>query len=164
MSAAVPTGPVTHGQGAQRRRCARRWRTTPRSSSWARTSASSAASSGSPTACRRTSARTGSSTPRWPSPASSAPRSAWRCAATGRCARSSSTASSSPASTRSSARWPRCTTAPRGKVRMPITIRIPFGGGIGAVEHHSESPEAYFAHTAGLKVVACVEPVRRATG
>jgi 2-oxoisovalerate dehydrogenase E1 component beta subunit len=45
-----------------------------------------------------------------------------------------------------------------GKIRMPITIRIPFGGGIGAVEHHSESPEAYFAHTAGLKVVACSNP------
>src|SRR5450755_462569 len=42
-----------------------------------------------------------------------------------------------------------------GSVKMPITIRIPFGGGIGAVEHHSESPEAYFAHTAGLRVVAC---------
>src|SRR4029078_6242584 len=46
----------------------------------------------------------------------------------------------------------------RGLLRMPITIRIPFGGGIGAVEHHSESPEAYFAHTAGLKVVACASP------
>jgi len=45
-----------------------------------------------------------------------------------------------------------------GKVRMPMVIRIPFGGGIGAVEHHSESPEAYFAHTAGLKVVACSSP------
>jgi 2-oxoisovalerate dehydrogenase E1 component beta subunit len=45
-----------------------------------------------------------------------------------------------------------------GSVAMPITIRIPFGGGIGAVEHHSESPEAYFAHTAGLKVVACSNP------
>ena len=33
-----------------------------------------------------------------------------------------------------------------GTIRMPITIRIPFGGGIGAVEHHSESPESYFAH------------------
>src|SRR3954451_17167582 len=43
----------------------------------------------------------------------------------------------------------------RGRVPMPVTIRIPFGGGIGAVEHHSESPEAYFSHTAGLKVVAC---------
>ncbi|HVA60800.1 MAG TPA: alpha-ketoacid dehydrogenase subunit beta [Mycobacteriales bacterium] len=46
-----------------------------------------------------------------------------------------------------------------GGVRLPVTIRIPFGGGIGAVEHHSESPEAYFAHTAGLKVVACSNPV-----
>src|SRR6185295_10060787 len=47
----------------------------------------------------------------------------------------------------------------RGKVRVPLVIRIPFGGGIGAVEHHSESPEAYFAHTPGLKVVACSNPV-----
>jgi pyruvate dehydrogenase E1 component beta subunit len=46
----------------------------------------------------------------------------------------------------------------KGTVPMPITIRIPFGGGIGAVEHHSESPEAYFAHTSGLKVVACSNP------
>jgi pyruvate dehydrogenase E1 component beta subunit len=45
-----------------------------------------------------------------------------------------------------------------GKVVMPVTIRIPYGGGIGAVEHHSESPEAYFAHTAGLRVVACSGP------
>ena len=47
----------------------------------------------------------------------------------------------------------------RGKLRLPIVIRIPFGGGIGAVEHHSESPEAQFAHTPGLKVVACSNPV-----
>jgi 2-oxoisovalerate dehydrogenase E1 component beta subunit len=46
-----------------------------------------------------------------------------------------------------------------GRLKMPIVIRIPFGGGIGAVEHHSESPEAYFAHTAGLKVVSCSNPV-----
>ena len=46
----------------------------------------------------------------------------------------------------------------KGQVRMPVTIRVPFGGGIGAVEHHSESPEAYFAHTAGLKVVTCSNP------
>jgi pyruvate dehydrogenase E1 component beta subunit len=38
---------------------------------------------------------------------------------------------------------------------MPVTIRIPCGGGIGAVEHHSESPEALFAHIGGLRVVAC---------
>ena len=42
----------------------------------------------------------------------------------------------------------------RGTVTLPITIRIPFGGGIGAVEHHSESPENFFAHVAGLKVVS----------
>jgi 2-oxoisovalerate dehydrogenase E1 component beta subunit len=46
-----------------------------------------------------------------------------------------------------------------GKLKMPIVIRIPFGGGIGAVEHHSESPETLFAHVAGLKVVACGNPV-----
>ncbi|MEN3302586.1 MAG: 2-oxoisovalerate dehydrogenase component beta subunit, partial [Pseudonocardia sp.] len=43
----------------------------------------------------------------------------------------------------------------QGKVPMPVVVRIPFGGGIGAVEHHSESPESLFAHVAGLKVVAC---------
>ncbi len=47
----------------------------------------------------------------------------------------------------------------KGSVKLPVVIRIPFGGGIGAVEHHSESPEAYFAHTAGLRVVACSNPV-----
>jgi 2-oxoisovalerate dehydrogenase E1 component beta subunit len=46
-----------------------------------------------------------------------------------------------------------------GHVRMPMVIRIPYGGGIGAVEHHSESPEAQFAHTPGLKVVTCSNPV-----
>jgi 2-oxoisovalerate dehydrogenase E1 component beta subunit len=46
-----------------------------------------------------------------------------------------------------------------GKVSLPVVIRIPVGGGIGAVEHHSESNEAYFAHTAGLRVVCCSNPV-----
>jgi len=41
----------------------------------------------------------------------------------------------------------------RGKFNVPMVIRIPYGGGINALEHHSESPEAYFGHTAGLKVV-----------
>jgi 2-oxoisovalerate dehydrogenase E1 component beta subunit len=45
-----------------------------------------------------------------------------------------------------------------GNLALPIVIRIPFGGGIGAVEHHSESPEALFAHVAGLRVVACGDP------
>jgi 2-oxoisovalerate dehydrogenase E1 component beta subunit len=47
----------------------------------------------------------------------------------------------------------------RGLLQMPIVIRVPYGGGIGAVEHHSESPEAYFCHTPGLKVVTCSNPV-----
>src|SRR6476469_9698171 len=46
-----------------------------------------------------------------------------------------------------------------GAVRLPVVVRIPVGGGIGAVEHHSESNEAYFAHTAGLRVVCCADPV-----
>ena len=46
-----------------------------------------------------------------------------------------------------------------GYISLPVVVRIPVGGGIGAVEHHSESNEAYFAHTAGLKVVACSNPV-----
>lgn len=45
-----------------------------------------------------------------------------------------------------------------GFTQMPVVIRIPYGGGIGAVEHHSESPEAYFAHTAGLRIVSPSNP------
>lgn len=45
-----------------------------------------------------------------------------------------------------------------GKVTMPIVIRIPYGGRIGAIEHHQESPEAYFAHTPGLRVVSPSTP------
>ena len=45
-----------------------------------------------------------------------------------------------------------------GQLTLPVVIRIPCGGGIGAVEHHSESPEALFAHTPGLRVVACGDP------
>ncbi|MEA5454616.1 alpha-ketoacid dehydrogenase subunit beta [Sinomonas sp. JGH33] len=45
-----------------------------------------------------------------------------------------------------------------GRVKVPITVRIPFGGGIGSPEHHSESPEAYFVHTAGLRVIAPSNP------
>ena len=47
----------------------------------------------------------------------------------------------------------------QGRVPVPVVVRIPFGGGIGAVEHHSESPEALFAHVPGLKVVACSNAV-----
>jgi pyruvate dehydrogenase E1 component beta subunit len=41
-----------------------------------------------------------------------------------------------------------------GHLSMPVVVRIPYGGGIGAVEHHSESPEAYFSHTPGLRVTS----------
>lgn len=47
----------------------------------------------------------------------------------------------------------------QGQLRLPVVVRIPYGGGIGAVEHHSESPETYFVHTAGLKVVTCASPL-----
>jgi pyruvate dehydrogenase E1 component beta subunit len=45
-----------------------------------------------------------------------------------------------------------------GRIRMPLVIRIPWAGGVGAAEHHSESPEAYFVHTPGLRVVAASTP------
>ncbi len=45
-----------------------------------------------------------------------------------------------------------------GVYLMGLVIRLPFQGGIGAIEHHSESPEAYFAQTAGLRVVSCSTP------
>src|SRR6266516_2635192 len=46
----------------------------------------------------------------------------------------------------------------RAQQPLPVVVRIPYGGGIGAVEHHSESPEALYAHTAGLKVVTPATP------
>jgi 2-oxoisovalerate dehydrogenase E1 component beta subunit len=45
-----------------------------------------------------------------------------------------------------------------GVYTMGLVIRLPFQGGIGAIEHHSESPEPYFAQTAGLRVVSCATP------
>jgi 2-oxoisovalerate dehydrogenase E1 component beta subunit len=45
-----------------------------------------------------------------------------------------------------------------GGITMPVVIRIPYGGHIGAVEHHQESPESYFAHTPGLRVVSPSTP------
>ncbi|KLO25940.1 3-methyl-2-oxobutanoate dehydrogenase subunit beta [Mycobacterium haemophilum] len=49
-------------------------------------------------------------------------------------------------------------TRTRGEVNMPVTVRIPSFGGIGAAEHHSDSTETYWAHTAGLKVVVPSSP------
>ncbi|WP_460775278.1 alpha-ketoacid dehydrogenase subunit beta [Microbacterium sp. GXF7504] len=50
------------------------------------------------------------------------------------------------------------TSRTQGALRMPVVIRIPYGGHIGAIEHHQESPEAYFTHTAGLRVVSPSTP------
>jgi 2-oxoisovalerate dehydrogenase E1 component beta subunit len=46
----------------------------------------------------------------------------------------------------------------RGRVALPVVIRIPYGGGIGGVEHHCDSSEAYYAHTPGLRVVTPATP------
>ncbi|MBM9468831.1 alpha-ketoacid dehydrogenase subunit beta [Nakamurella leprariae] len=46
----------------------------------------------------------------------------------------------------------------QGKLRVPMVIRVPYGGGIGAVEHHSESPESIFCHVAGIRVVSPATP------
>lgn len=46
----------------------------------------------------------------------------------------------------------------RGRVHLPMVIRVPFGGGIGGVEHHCDSSEAYYAHTPGLHVVTPATP------
>lgn len=46
----------------------------------------------------------------------------------------------------------------RHRFTAPLVIRIPYGGGIGAAEHHSESAEAIYAHTPGLKVVVPSRP------
>jgi len=46
----------------------------------------------------------------------------------------------------------------QGRINLPVVIRVPYGGGIGAIEHHSESPEALFAHTPGLRVVSPATP------
>jgi pyruvate dehydrogenase E1 component beta subunit len=45
-----------------------------------------------------------------------------------------------------------------GSLQLPVVIRVPYGGHIGAVEHHQESPEAYFAHTPGLRLVSPATP------
>lgn len=46
----------------------------------------------------------------------------------------------------------------RGRFRIPMVIRFPYGGGINAIEHHSESPEALYSHIPGLKVIAPSTP------
>ena len=45
-----------------------------------------------------------------------------------------------------------------GQENVPVVIRVPYGGGIGSPEHHSESPEAVFAHHAGLRIISPSTP------
>jgi len=63
-----------------------------------------------------------------------------------------------PAFDQITAQLAKLTNRHEGALRMPVVIRIPYGGHIGAVEHHQESPEAYFTHTAGLRVVSPSTP------
>ena len=112
------------------------------------------ASSASPTACRRISARAGSWTRRWPSPASSAPPIGLTYRGYRPVVEIQFDGFVYPAYDQIVSQVAKVHFRSSGKVRMPIVIRIPYGGGIGAVEHHSESPEAQFAMTAGLKVVS----------
>jgi 2-oxoisovalerate dehydrogenase E1 component beta subunit len=46
----------------------------------------------------------------------------------------------------------------RGRVALPVVIRVPYGGGIGGLEHHCDSSESYYVHTPGLRVVAPSTP------
>jgi len=54
----------------------------------------------------------------------------------------------------------RLRTRTRGRLTCPMVLRAPYGGGIRAIEHHSESPEAMFAHIPGLRVVIPSSPAR----
>jgi pyruvate dehydrogenase E1 component beta subunit len=46
----------------------------------------------------------------------------------------------------------------RGRIELPVVVRVPYGGGIGGVEHHSDSSEVFYTHTAGLRVVTPSQP------
>ena len=102
---------------------------------------------------RPASARTAASTPRSPRPASSASPSAWPCTACGRSSRCSSTRSPTRRSSRSPRTWRSCATAPGARCSCRSSSGCRTRGGIGGVEHHCDSSEAYYAHTPGLKVV-----------
>jgi pyruvate dehydrogenase E1 component beta subunit len=56
----------------------------------------------------------------------------------------------------------RMRTRSRGRFTVPLVVRMPYGGGVRALEHHSESKEVYWAHTAGVKVVIPSSPANAA--
>ena len=127
-------------------------------SSSVKTSPSSAAYSGSPRDLPKHSASKGVSIPRSPSRPSSASRSGWRSAASYRFPEIQFDGFAAPAFDQIVSHLAKYRMRTRGDIDMPVTIRIPSFGGIGAVEHHSESTESYWLHTAGLKVVAPSTP------
>ena len=96
--------------------------------------------------------RTAASTRRSPRPASSAPRSACAWPAGGRCARCSTTRSRIPCLDQLITHVGRYRWRTGGRMEFPITIRMPYGGGVRAPELHDDSPEAYYVHTPGIKV------------
>jgi 2-oxoisovalerate dehydrogenase E1 component subunit beta len=55
--------------------------------------------------------------------------------------------------------WAKYRMRTRGRVSLPLVMRIPSFGGIKGKEHHGESPETYYVHTAGLKVVVPSSPL-----
>ena len=141
------------------RGCVVLWKPTPRSSSPVKMSASLAASSGSPRDCRRISASIGVID-------SPLAESGIVGTAIGMALRGYRPVCEIqfdgfvfPAFDQIVTQTAKMHNRSAGRLLVPLVIRIPYGGGIGAVEHHSESPEAYFCHTPGLKVVTCSNPV-----
>ena len=112
-------------------------------------------------ACTRSSAATAASTRRWPRTASSAPPSAWRCTACGRSPEIQFADFIYPAFDQIVNELAKMRYRSGGEYPAPLVIRTPFGGGIRGGHYHSQSPEALFIHTPGLKVVMPVEPGRR---
>ena len=138
-----------HGPGHQPGPAPARWSGTTGSSSSARTSAATAASSGSPRGCSTSSAPSGSSTRRSPSPASSGRRSAWPPSASGPCAEIQFMGFIYPAFNQIVSHVARLRNRTRGRFTAPLTIRTPYGAGVKALEHHSESTEALFCQIPG---------------
>ncbi|WP_226359211.1 hypothetical protein [Pseudonocardia sp. ICBG601] len=142
-------------QGAQRRACVPRWSATPRCWSWARTSAGSAASSHHTDGLQQ---KDFGEQRVLDTPLSESRDHRRRDRTRGARVRPVCEIQFDgfvfPGYDQTCPSWRSCGTGRRAGVR-PVVVRIPYGGGIGAVEHHSESPESLFAHVAGLKVVTC---------
>ena len=137
-----------------------RWRTIPRSSCWARTSESTAASSARPRDCR---SKFGKERVQ-DTPLAEGMIAGMSIGMATQGLRPSPKSSSWDSSirlwTRSPITWPGCATARADASLCPLVMRMPHGGGIHAPEHHSESLEALLAHHPGLRVVCPSSPAR----